>query len=65
MALEGLSLGLFKFAACKVKMMLELAGWRIEACIGLSKPVEHFHTENVLFWAPDLSLIFQMVGRVH
>ena len=30
---------------------------------GLRKPVEHFHTENVLFWAPGLPLIFQMVGR--
>ena len=56
--------GLFKFTACKVKT-LELAAWRIEACIGLSKPVEHFHTENVLFWAPDVSLIFQMMGRVN
>ena len=64
-ALEGLSLRLFKFADCKVKITLELAGWQIEAWIGLSKPVEHFHTENVSFWALDLSLIFQMVGRVN
>ena len=40
------------------KIMLELAGWQIGAWASI-------FTENVLFWAPDLSLIFQMVGRAN
>jgi len=41
MALEGLSLGLVKFAECKDDAWIALL-----ANSGLSKPVEHFHTEN-------------------
>ena len=57
-AFGDLSLGLFKFAECK-----DDAG-NDRLADGLSKSVEHLHTETILFWAPDLPLIFQ-VGRVN
>ena len=53
------SRGLFKFADCKDD------AWIGRLADGLSKPVENFHTENVLFCAPGLPLIFQLVGRVN
>ena len=53
MPLEGLSLGLFKFADCKIKMTLELAGWWIEACIGLSKLV----SSSVGVWGLEADLV--------
>ena len=50
MAFEGLSLGPFEFAQCKDDAWIGRL-----ANSGLTKLVEHFDTENALFWNPAQS----------